>query len=360
MVGAILEAVDLAEDLPSSCKNMLAAMIPEAFTVPVDERHSYQTMFVDIVGECVRKTEDNMKVAISNEQENASSLSCKRETLETNIEDARNLHADKKAVMEQQKTSLAGLFKTVMENRIALSSSQQALDSAAAPVAELKKELEACHRALSEDLSGLRDEAVEVSAAQAICSRLTALAAHLKIEETLSTSLPAACSKKPADRGAFDVMVLDQFAKELTTKAAEFSLQADSQAANIATLEAAVVAAQKKLDETTSAHFAASDSLQQAMNEEKRTSIAHSASQSELASFEPLLKAAAEAVEEKQAALASFTTWNVASYEMLKLKPGKPVLAEESKPVLLSEDVTPASEDVAPPSVDAVPQEVMA
>jgi len=359
MVGAILEAVDLTQDLPSSCKNMLAAMVPEAFTVPADERHSYQTMFVDIVGECVRKTEEHMKVAINNQQENASSLSCKRETLETNIEDARKLHADKKTVMEQQKTSLAGLFKTVLENRIALSASQHALDFAAAPVAELKKEVEACHRALSEDLAELRDEAVEASAADA-CSRLIALAAHLKIEETLTTSLPAACNKKPADRGAFDVMVLDQFAKEVTAKAAEFRVQVDSQTAKIATLEAEVVAAQKKLDETTAAHFVASDSLHQALNEEKKTSAAHLSTVAELASFEPLLKAATEAVGEKENALASFQTWNVASYDMLKAKPGKFVMTEELQPALPSEDASPPSEDVVPPSMDAVPQEVTA
>lgn len=347
MVGAILEAIDMTHDMPGSCKNMLAAMVPEAFTVPVDERHSYQTMFVDIVGECVRKTEENMKVAIGKEQEHVSTLSCKQDTLEKNIEEARKIHCDKNTIMEQKKTNLAELFRAVLENRIVLSSSKHALDAAAAPVAELKNEIEACHRSISEDLAALRDPAVEASASEAISSRLMALSSHLGIEETLATSLPAACTKKPSERGAFDVMVLDQFEKEVISKAAGFEAQIQTQTANVAALEAVFETAQKKLDETTSAHHAASDVLNAAIVEEKRTSVALSDAQAELASFKPLFKAATEAVEEKQSALENYQTWNVASFDMLKEKQSKPPpVAEETKPVSLCEDATPQQASV--------------
>jgi len=341
MVGAILEAIDLTQDMQTSCKSMLAAMVPEAFTVPADERHSYQTMFVDIVGECVRKTEENMKMAVGKEHEHASELSSKQDTLEKNIEDARKIHGDKKTIMEQHKAKLAELFRAVLENRIALSSSQQALDVAAAPVAELKKEVDACHKAISEDLAALRDVAVEASAAEEISTKLITLSAHLGLEETLATSLPVACTKKAADRGAFDVMVLEQFEKEVMSKAAGFEAQVQTTAANVAALEKALDVAQKKLDETTSAHHAASDVLNAAIAEEKKTFSAHSDCQAELASFKPLLKAATDAVEEKQAALDNYQTWNVASFDMLKVKASKPQpTAEEMKPVAVCEDAT--------------------
>lgn len=357
MVGAVLEAIELTQDMPDSCKNMLAAMVPEAFTVPADDRHSYQNMFVDIVGECVRKTEENMKAAISKEQDNVSALSCKRETLEKNIEDAEKIYCEKKAIMDQEKAKLAELFRIVLEDRIALSKAEQALETATAPVAELKKEVEACHGAIC-DLVALRDEAVESSAMEAICSKLTVLAMHLGVEETLVSSLPAACNKKPADRGAFDLMVLEQMEKEVTSKAAGFTTQIESQTANVTALEVALQAAKTKLDKTTSAHHSASSVLTRAIDEEKKTSATYSDSQVELAAFEPLFKEAGEVVEEKQASLANFQTWNVASYDVLKAKqkPIKPAaVTEESKQVLLDEGAAP--QDDALPTEDAAPQQ---
>lgn len=343
MVGAILEAIDMTQDMPSSCKNMLAAMVPESFTVPADERHSYQTMFVNIVGECVRKTEENMKVAISTDQEHASSLSCKRDTLEKVIEDASKTHCDKKTVMEHEKAKLAELFRAVLEIRVALSTSKQAFDAAAAPIAELKKEVEACHHAVSEDLAALRNVVLEPSSAEPMISKLVALSTHLSIEETLATSLPAVCTKKPSDRGPFDVMVLEQFEKEVMAKAAGFEAQIQTQTANMQSLKVAFETAQKKLDEKTSAHHSASDVLNAAMVEEKKTSVAHSDSQAELACFEPLFKTATESVLEKQTALETYQTWNVASFDVLKDKQGKPPLVEEqTKPIVaLCEDATP-------------------
>merc|ERR1712216_262474 len=201
-----------------------------------------------------------------------------------------------------------------------------------------------------------RDEAVETSAAEAICSKLTVLGTHLGIEETLVSSLPAACNKKRSDRGSFDVMVLEQFEKEVTSKAAGFTTQIQRQTANVATLEVALETAKTKLDETTSTHHSACDLLTQAMDEEKKTSAAYSENQAELAAFEPLFKAAGEVVAEKQASLANFQTWNVASFDVLKAKPSKPAAeTEESKPVPLDEGTVP--QDVALPNEDAVPQQ---
>jgi len=352
MVGAILEAIDLAQDLPTSCKNMLTAMVPEAFTVPVDERHAYQSMFVDVVGECVRKTEEDMKLAISKEKEHASALSCKKDTLEKSIEDAAKIHLDKKAVMDQQKSNLAEMFRTVLENRIALSAAQQALEAASAPVAELKKEVEACHGAI-QDVVTLRGEA-EASTTEAIVAKLTSLATHLGLEETLASSLPAACAKKPSDRGSFDLMVLEQFEKEVTGKAAGFQTQIQSQEANVAALTAQVETAKVKLDETTSAHHSASSSLTKAMDEEKSTRASHEDSQAQLAAFEPEFKAATDAVEEKETSLTSFQTWNVASFDVLKTK-SKPA----PKQVLPDKEVVPPSEEAAPAEEVAMPQQAL-
>lgn len=103
----------------------------------------------------------------------------------------------------------------------------------------------------------------------------------------------------------------------------------------------------KKLDETTSAHHSASDVLNAAMAEERKTSAAYSDSQAELASFKPLFKAATDAVEEKTAALENYRTWNVASFDMLKAKQGKPPPAtEEAKPVDPCEDAVPEQTSV--------------
>jgi hypothetical protein len=350
-VGAVLEAIDLSQNMPQSCKNMLAAMVPEAFTVPADERHSYQTMFVDIVGECLRKTEGNMKSAISKEQENASALFSKRETLVKSIEGAEKIHCDKKTVMERQKSTLAELFRTVLENRVALSKAQQDLEVAAAPVAELNKEVEACHSAV-QDLVTLRGE-VETEAAEAILSKLTALSTHLGIEETLAVSLPTACTKKPSDRGPFDVMVLEQFEKEVTGKAAGFTTQIKSLEGNVKALEVQVEAAKTKLEETTSAHHSASSLLTQAMDEEKSTLAAHSACQAELAAFEPQFKAATEALEENEASLVNFQQWNIGSFDLLKVK-AKPVVTEPPKPVLPDVEAEVPSADATLPTEVAV------
>jgi len=253
--------------------------------------------------------------------------------LKKKIEDAKKIHGDKLTAMEQLKAKLAEQFRLILENRIALSSAKQALDVATVPLADLKKEIDGCHRVVSGDLAALRCDTLETSAAEVISSKLMLLASHLGIEETLATSLPVACTKKQADRGPFDTMVLEQFEKEVISKAANLESQVLTQTAGVTTLEKAFAASQKQLDETTSAHHVASDALNAAIADEKQTSAAYSDCQAELAAFDPTFKAATETVEEKQVTLSNFQTWNVASFDMLKAKPGKPPVAmEEANP----------------------------
>jgi len=335
MVGAILEAVDMTQDLSISCKAMLAAMVPQALTVPLDERHPYQNTFVNIMEECVNTTEDNMKIAVSKNEEHISALNCSRETLDKNVEDAHRVHGVKTNVMKQHKIELADLFRAVLEKRVLLSTAQQAQNAICVPIADLRKEAEICRQAISEDLAALRDDASSISDHDAPCARLVALSMRLGIEETLTASLPTVCAKKPTDRGSFDLLVVEQFEKEIISKAAEINTALGAKVASAVPLEESSVALQKELDESTAAHHLAADLLHASLAEEKEALVAYNDCKVELMNFEPTLQAAVDALEEKKAALASFQTWNKASFDVLKSRPTpspKPVALPKSEP----------------------------
>lgn len=336
MVGAILEGLDMTQDVSISCKAMLAAMVPQALTVPLDERHPYQNTFVNIVEECMNTTEDNMKTAISKDKEQISALNCSRETLEKNVEDAQKVHDVKTNVMDQHKTKLADNFRAVLEKRVLLSSAQQAHNALSAPIADLRKEAEVCRQAISEDLAAVRADAVAISDHEMLCTRLVALASRFGIEETLVASLPAVCAKKTADRGPFDLLVLEHFEQAIVSKAAEITMAIETKIASAVPLEQESVTLQKELDEATAAHHLAADVLQASLAEQKGALVDHNECKVELMNFEPTLQSAMEALDKKTAALDSFQTWNKASFDVLKARPTpspKTVALPKSEPM---------------------------
>merc|ERR1719326_1313072 len=52
-------------------------------------------------------------------------------------------------------------------------------------------------------------------------SALVVLGKEVSVDESLLAALPTAIGKKPADRAGFDIMVVEQFEKEVATKISE-------------------------------------------------------------------------------------------------------------------------------------------
>lgn len=346
MIGAILDAIEMANDVPPSCKAMLTAMVPEAFPVPAVERHPHQKMFVDIVGEVIGKIDQDKQQDVVDAQTQLNEVEKKKEQLEVDLRAAQTLHQDKLSVVDKNKTELANHFRQVIDKRVQVASAKEARAAVDLPLSELRESMTRCEQALKDDLVVLRESA-DNARAKEICSRLTALCVELGVEETLATSLPSVCEKLPSDRGQFDNMVLSSLEGSVREKLTAFSKAVDIKEAEAKTLEAAVATAQSELDALISQHHTAAETMTQVLQEEKMTSEKFSQQQNLTDRFHEEFVSAKGCVDEKKSALEEFQTWNLDCYKVLKDKIVVP------KPQPMASETEPAPAAISEPAATA-------
>merc|ERR1719331_2921243 len=126
------------------------------------------------------------------------------------------------AALEERKEKLAEITVEVRANRKRVAEAEA--DKAAGEVDYKKAETEKA------ELVRLRDECYETLKAGGCESRsdekkaqagVQKLLGFLELQESLKHSLPGVLEKAPADRGTFDVIVLDQFEGDLKRRLSE-------------------------------------------------------------------------------------------------------------------------------------------
>jgi DNA repair exonuclease SbcCD ATPase subunit len=318
MIGAILEAIDMADDLPSTCKGMLSAMVPEAFQVPAADRHPHQQVFVDIVGQVISKIDEEMKKNVADAGVQLEEMEKQQERLKVNVEAAQTVHTEKKLTVEERKASLAEHFRQVLDKRMELASAKEARAAIEAPIAEVTAQKNTCETAL-QDLSALR-ELADLEQAKPMCMKLLEVALQMGIEEALVMSLPNVFEKAPADRTNFDSLVLGSIETEFQKKTSEFAAALSTKAESIQQLDAAVQAAQTALDAITAEHQVASDSMAQVVKEEKASLEMLEEQKQMRDTFLVEFQEKHGSVTEKKEHLQNFQAWNVDCYKTLKDK----------------------------------------
>lgn len=287
---SVAEALVEASEVPKVFLEALAKNLPGTLGVRPDAREPLQERVVAMVGEILASVEADLQARVAatevaaKEAEQAQAVAA---AAEASAAEERNKRAEEskqaRAALEEAATAL----KTAREEVHESDKIKKDLEGPLAVAAEQRRRTDAARKDL---YTPLKEGVVAPESVNAALASLEAFAKAADFDVSMRTSCPSALSKAPGDRGTFDLMVLEQLEGEFDKRLAALDEKISGGQASISESEAKVEAA--------AAAVVASGERQ--------------------SSCQAIVKAAAAAKGEAEAAWKSAKVANKASKEMLE------------------------------------------
>jgi len=217
MVCAAL--ADASYEVPGSqnCREMMMAIAPVVLKAFKGERNSNQDAALGMLGEIFASeearrqgfmAEEKSKVDEADKQWNM--FEAAKDTVEAELQGKTQEVADKKEV-------LAADIAFVADTEKEMHDAENAKGSAEAEHEILRKEKEMCCEVQRGSFVVLKEGSTEnAREQQRHIGILTQLFKKLAVDKSMWAALPTAMGKKPADRGSFDILVVQQLGDSLT------------------------------------------------------------------------------------------------------------------------------------------------
>eukprot|EP00928_Gymnodinium_smaydae_P017922 TRINITY_DN16837_c0_g3_i1.p1 TRINITY_DN16837_c0_g3~~TRINITY_DN16837_c0_g3_i1.p1 ORF type:complete len:440 (+),score=154.70 TRINITY_DN16837_c0_g3_i1:74-1321(+) len=318
LLDPVLEVIEQAEDLTDSCKKMLLAGAPSALSTPADERHAVLARVVVMVGEVVEGTRSKLQGSIDTETAKLGEVEATRAKLDSHVQQAEGVLSSAVEVVEAKQAALADAQKTTREKQAILDEAKATQQKEDAALEAARKEKEEYEVAFNDNFKILRDEELEFAKANDLQAALLKYAQGINVDSSLLTSLPTACTKPPATRGAFDSMVFQELEKELVEHLRKLTETITNAAPAAAERAEAVAAAQSAFEVAEKAQQLAAEELAAAEASRNERASELATAKEEVQKFAPEYEKATKTRDEKVVALAQFEKLNAACFVELR------------------------------------------
>eukprot|EP00929_Paragymnodinium_shiwhaense_P115610 TRINITY_DN8459_c0_g1_i1.p1 TRINITY_DN8459_c0_g1~~TRINITY_DN8459_c0_g1_i1.p1 ORF type:complete len:407 (+),score=204.34 TRINITY_DN8459_c0_g1_i1:89-1222(+) len=349
-VQAVVEAVQLSDDLGPDCKQMLLATMPFSLELSVEERVGIQVKLVENLGAVMESVQAQLKKAAEDAAAAMVEKQGSKGKLDQDLEQAAAAQKEAEAAAAAKAEALTEKTAAEKAAKTALSQKQKEQKEGDAEVAKAGKDKVAYEDLVAKELVMLRDGTWEKKAeATAAQKHLTKLAAPLKIDESLMKTAPAVLVKQPSERGEFEKLAVTSIEEALKKKVEALTKLVDEAEPSKAARQAAVAEAQKALEEATAAKDAAQGELKEAKAAASEKAEALEAAKHAVEDFVPAVKRAADAKDAAEEKAANFASHHMACFAKLRDRSSKveepplpPPAAEEAQP---EEAPAPAAAD---------------
>lgn len=309
-VKAVLTALDSGNAAQTTLHQMLAAGLPHAVGAAPAERHGYQQEHLEMTRdalEAAQKDGEEAKVGtkrkLEEAQEELTGREAKIATVETSIKEAEEVAKGKEKVLHTKREEVGSVkkLKQAADGEFnSLKKMAGVAQKASDEVAQVKELLGVLRE------GGWADDEFRDTSADAVKKLLESL----EVEDCLMTAAPLALRRPPAERGAFDKVVLTGVTDAVTKKseAVEKEAAGATQTMEESQWEAMGLAAllevsQDSRDDADREHRDAVSALKQANNELKHARNDVSKQQDAIVSLQINLSEADERAKGRQAAL---------------------------------------------------------
>jgi len=309
----IVEGIQQADFLSETCRKMLLAAIPSSLGIPSNLRHDIQHTFVQMVGEALDEVEACKRRDFEEQSSKLQEIEESRAALVQKLTDAQEALTNASNLVLSKKSSVADQAKALADAKVALhkdKETQRTGDIASAEANSMKLALD---KVIEEDLKAIVAGEFAAADASAHYEALAPFFGDLSLDDSLKTAMPITCVKPKAERGAFDIMVIEQLEKTFSNKASELLQKVEEAAPKKAERDAAVEAADAHVNETKALHHEATEELTIAQTSEKVASDAVSKAQEDLNAYEPERLKAVKAKAAKSDILDNFVQ-NIKEY----------------------------------------------
>jgi len=322
MLEAVQKSIEAADFLPESCRGMLVACLTSSLGVCSDERHETQALFVDHIAQFMEQSKIKKEDALKAQEETLENFVNSKSTLDAKVVDSeaafsaiKEFSAEKMRLLQVAKEAAATAKATLAEN-------QEAQRVGEAAEGEFKVQNESLTNAISSTLASILS-GEQPENPLAYYHALKPLLPLLGLEDTLLTALPTACGKKTEERGAFDNMAIDALKCKMHETSEELAKKVQDAAPAAEARAVAVTKAENLLGVATEQQAQAMQELQSATASQSQAEADLKAAQAEVEQFEPTCQKAKAERDEKAATLKQFLEYDIACFEMLKVKKAK-------------------------------------
>lgn len=345
---SIVETIEQSEKtLSQNCRNMLIAGVRGSLNTPSDERHAAQTMVMGMVEQVLDAKQTFLQDSLDTAKAAETNIAATKVELATKLSQAEGV------LVEQ--------IKTTEEKTLANVAAQEEVAAATAVHSE-KQTLQ-----LAGDASMQEQQAIKAAVEQAIekdlkavfegegsCKDLLTLMAKFSFDESLIKALPSTCATAPADRGAFDTMVLNQLETSLKEKLADLSKSFDAEVVGAKQRADAVYSAHAQVELAMARQAAAADEQTAAAAARLEVEAAVEAAKAAVAALVPQQSETVTLREGHSAALEAFLLNTRRPFQVLRDATAAKVVVSEAQVTLVEAHVTFADVEMTP-TVEAEP-----
>jgi len=309
-VKAVLTALDSDNAAQTTLHQMLAAGLPHAVGAAPAERHGYQQEHLEMTRDALEAAQKDGEAAkvgtkrkLEEAQEGLTGREAKITTVETSIKEAEEAAKGKEKVLHSKREEVGSVkkLKHAADGEFnSLKKTAGAAQKASDEVAQVKELLGVLRE------GGWADDEFRDTSADEVKKLLESL----EVEDCLMTAAPLALRRPPAERGAFDKVVLTGVSDAVTKKseAVEKEAAGATQTMEEAQWEAMGLAAllevsQDSRDDADREHRDAVSTLKQANTELKHARNDVSKQQDSIVSLEIEINAADDRAKVRQEAL---------------------------------------------------------
>jgi len=328
MLEGISSAV-MMSDLPTATKEMLLKLVPLSFSTPKDQRHEMQAMVVKMVGEILEELQRSTSKHLASKIEASLDVDRARDDLESVVARARESKSQHETSTDACMVTLADITQELVNKRGAMAHAREMERVSCGLHVSATSRADATAAALQAHLDLILGGECEKTDAEAHLQALMPFIEPLHLDSSLCSALHSSCTKKSAERGSFDVIVLQAVENALLSHLA--ALRDALPKSSVAAVEGAEVAraACVTYEEWREKQRWAADAYSSAQKELRHASDAVSSATEAVAACESEQTAAKQELDQVKAELDSFNSWNMECFRMLRDRLSKKAESQE-------------------------------
>jgi len=306
----IQDALKEAEQLPTNCSAMLAAMVPASLTSLQEDRSKEQSIVIQWVENALLQQKAKLVGEVDVVASKLAGQQAGKARESEEVRKAEAILAQKKAVVIRKKNALAETTIAMNGTKKMLAEKQEEHFSLDKDYLDMTKEQEGLASAFVEHFKVPLEsgEALHYEALQPFLQKLD-------LEESFMVSVPTSCVKTKEQRGAFDHVVLEALEQALLDRANQIKDVVSNRSPESEEREKAVHKAEEQLASDRAAKDAATTELSVAQKEVEAATEAVKAIEQVIAKCDAEIKATEEIHEAARSVQEKFDMGPMASFK---------------------------------------------
>jgi hypothetical protein len=283
-LDAALGFLDMDESLTQAGRSMLRSAAPHGLRAPIADRHKFEEVLAGKLRGILQGVGTQARDAVASAANAKASCSTERSVASDALSAAAEKEVQKKGELDLAEKAMAESHKAFAAAKVAVAAAKEAADGLKAQHEANEKDKTERDALIRDTWQMLKDGAVPAKQWRERNKMVDTIVAALQtygVEQSLVLSLPVALKTKPDDRQFMALEAikhadayLQKSLADLEEKINRHDSEVSDRAKDVASAEAALVAAEEELGERTDAKIAAENSSVEAFEAHREATAA--------------------------------------------------------------------------------------